>query len=113
MNGEPANGTLDWSANVTLTVGENMITVIATDGARLNTTAAVTVRYEPLRGDLNSDGSVTSADAAIALRIAVGSRPFDDAADVSGDGSHVARCANDLASCSWRSMTKCEGTYPK
>jgi hypothetical protein len=37
-------------------------------------------------GDLNSDGSATSADAAIVLQIAVGSRPFDDAADMNGDG---------------------------
>jgi hypothetical protein len=43
----------------------------------------------PPRGDLNSDGILTPADAAIALEIAVGSRPCDPAtlaaADVSGD----------------------------
>ncbi|MEA3457472.1 MAG: carboxypeptidase regulatory-like domain-containing protein, partial [Candidatus Thermoplasmatota archaeon] len=42
-----------------------------------------------VRGDLNSDGILTPADAAIALRIAAGSRPCDDvmlaAADISGD----------------------------
>jgi hypothetical protein len=69
--------------------GENLIAVVATGGAGLNTTA-VTVRYEPLRGDLNSDGILAPVDAAIALQIAVGSRPCDDAmltaADVSGDG---------------------------
>ena len=85
VNGEPATGTLDWSANVTLIVGENTITVITTDGAGLTTTAAVTVHYEPLKGDLNRDGVLTPADAAIALEIAVGSRPFKDVADVSGD----------------------------
>nr|QNT35462.1 hypothetical protein EKMJPAOO_00012 [uncultured Methanosarcinales archaeon] len=37
-------------------------------------------------GDLNGDGQITPADAAIALEIAAGSRPFDVAADVSGDG---------------------------
>nr|QNT35465.1 hypothetical protein EKMJPAOO_00015 [uncultured Methanosarcinales archaeon] len=37
-------------------------------------------------GDVNGDGVVTAADAAIALEIAAGSRPFDAAADVSGDG---------------------------
>jgi len=40
-------------------------------------------------GDLNSDGTLTPADAAIALQIATGSRPCDPAtltaADVSGD----------------------------
>ena len=84
MNGEPANGTLDWSANTTLSEGENTITVVATDGEGLTTTAAVTLRYEPIRGDLNSDGSLTPADAAIALRLAA-SGARDDAADVSGD----------------------------
>jgi len=38
-----------------------------------------------LLGDLNSDGTLTPADAAIALRIAA-SGAHDDAADVSGDG---------------------------
>ncbi len=37
------------------------------------------------KGDLNHDNKITPTDAAIALHIAVGSRPFDDAADVSGD----------------------------
>ena len=45
------------------------------------------MHYEPLCGDLNRDGYLTPADAAIAL-IAVDSRPCDpmtlDAADVSG-----------------------------
>ena len=40
-----------------------------------------------LPGDLNPDGVLTPADAAIALGIAAGSHPFDDAADVSGDGN--------------------------
>ncbi len=48
VNGEPVNGTLNWSANVTLTVGDNTITVIATDGAGLTTTKTITVyRIEP------------------------------------------------------------------
>ena len=89
VNGEPANGTLNWSANVTLSEGENLITVVATDNEGNTATEAVTVRYEPLRGDLNRDGALTTADAAIALEIAAGSRPCDaamlDTADVSGD----------------------------
>ena len=44
------------------------------------------------KGDLNSDGEITTADAVIALEIAAGSRPCDAAtlaaADVSGD-DHV------------------------
>ncbi|RZN14874.1 MAG: hypothetical protein EF812_04260, partial [Methanosarcinales archaeon] len=40
----------------------------------------------PLKGDLDDDFQITAKDAAIVLEIAVGSLPFDDAADVSGDG---------------------------
>jgi cobaltochelatase CobN len=40
----------------------------------------------PLEGDLNHDWTVTTADALIALRMAVGVVPATDAADVSGDG---------------------------
>jgi hypothetical protein len=39
-----------------------------------------------MRGDLDGDYVLTSIDAAIALEIAVGSRPFDDVADVNRDG---------------------------
>nr|CAI64204.1 conserved hypothetical protein [uncultured archaeon] len=39
----------------------------------------------PQKGDLNSDGTLTPADAAIALRIAA-TGAHNDAADVSGDG---------------------------
>ena len=39
----------------------------------------------PIRGDLNNDGKTTPADAAIALRIAIGSSPYDGAADVNND----------------------------
>jgi hypothetical protein len=42
------------------------------------------------RGDLNHDNEITPTDALIALQIAVGSRPFDGAADVSGDGQVTA-----------------------
>jgi len=61
--------------------------------SRVHVTEVVTVRYEPVRGDLNRDGILTPADAAIALRLAAGgSAPCDPAtlaaADVSRDG-HV------------------------
>ncbi|MEA1868923.1 MAG: dockerin type I domain-containing protein, partial [Euryarchaeota archaeon] len=36
------------------------------------------------------DNQITPADAAIALQIAVGSRPFDATADVSGDGRVIS-----------------------
>jgi len=38
-----------------------------------------------IKGDLNNDGKITPADAAIALRIAIGSSPYDGAADVNND----------------------------
>jgi len=41
--------------------------------SRVHVTEVVTVRYEPVRGDLNRDGILTPADAAIALQIAAGS----------------------------------------
>ena len=43
-------------------------------------------QHHPLNGDLNGDNQITPADAATALRIAVGSRPSDLCWDVSGDG---------------------------
>ena len=90
VDGILATGTTDWSAEVTLTEGENMITVVATDTAGNTATGTITVRYEMLRGDLSGDDILTPADAAIALEIAAGSRPCDPttlaAADVSGDG---------------------------
>jgi outer membrane protein assembly factor BamB len=38
-------------------------------------------------GDANHDGEITTADAALALWMAVGEVPTNDAADVSGDGA--------------------------
>jgi len=73
VNAILANGTTNWSAEVTLTAGENTITVVATDGAGLNTTETITVWCEPLRGDLDHDGTLTPTDAVIALEIAAGS----------------------------------------
>jgi PKD repeat protein len=87
VNGLLASGAIDWStwsAEVALAESENVIIIIATDGAELTTTAAVTVHYEPIRGDLNHDGILTPADAAIALRIAA-TGTYYPAADVSGD----------------------------
>ncbi|PXF57821.1 MAG: hypothetical protein C4B59_14495 [Candidatus Methanogaster sp.] len=67
-----------------LSEGENMVTVVATDSTGLITTAALTVYCEPLRGDLNSDGILTSADAAIALKLAA-TGGWDANADVNHD----------------------------
>jgi hypothetical protein len=75
-----------------LSCGAHMITLMANDSTGLTSTChvALTITNDRTPGDLNGDGYITSADAAIALAIAVGSRPCDDAmltaADVSGDG---------------------------
>jgi len=60
-----------------------ILTVTDDDGAMNSTSKTITIN--PLRGDLNSDGILTPADAAIALRMAVRGE-YADAADVSGDG---------------------------
>ena len=86
VNGEPANGTLDWSADVTLSEGDNTIAVVATDNEGNTATEMVTVHYEPLRGDLNHDGTITSTDAAIALRIAA-TGAQNPAADMNDDSA--------------------------
>ena len=71
MNDEPANGTDNWSANVTLTEGENTLHSIGNGRHRaLNTTAAVTVRYEPCEGYLNSDDQIAPPIPWVALELA-------------------------------------------
>jgi hypothetical protein len=59
-------------------------------GAPIRTWILTDYSGRPVYGDLNNDTQITSADAAIALEIAVGSRPCDDAtltaADVNKDG---------------------------
>ena len=58
-------------------------------GDKITLCAGLGIISDVLKGDLNSDDHITPADAAIALAIAVGSRPCDAAmlaaADVSGD----------------------------
>jgi len=54
-------------------------------GAPTRTWILIDYSGRPVYGDLNGDDTLTSADAAIALRIAA-SGAHDDAADVSGDG---------------------------
>ncbi len=42
-------------------------------------------RDPPIKGDLNGDRKVTTADALIALQMAVGAVPAIDEADLNGD----------------------------
>jgi hypothetical protein len=64
-------------------IGELLITAQKsghTTGSKTITVASMVI------GDLNRDGELTTADAAIALQMAVGARTPTTAADVSGDG---------------------------
>ena len=69
--------------------GEYTISIVATDWVGNNVSYALQVTLsdsdEDLRGDLNGDGDITTADAFICLQIAAGSREYDAAADVSDD----------------------------
>ncbi|CAD6492202.1 MAG: S-layer protein [Candidatus Argoarchaeum ethanivorans] len=74
-----------------LSNGSHTITAKVTDGRGVTATDSVVISfYNKLRGDVNSDTQITSADAAIVLEIAVGSSLCNPGtlavADVSGDG---------------------------
>ena len=66
------------------TTGDLLITAVKSGHADGNKT--ITVVASTVTGDLNGDGALTTADAAIALQMAVGARTPTTAADVSGDG---------------------------
>ena len=79
--------------NQTLSYGESLKYTFNTSGNYTyycpgygNSMRGTVTVLEATRGDLNHDGALTTADAAIALEIAAGIHPFDPAADVSGDG---------------------------
>ncbi len=105
------DGSNRWNTTVTVTPGSNIIggpylggnywsdyTGDDTNGNGLGNTSYNiddnNFDYHPLcylseasvKGDLNGDGAITPADAAIALRLAA-TGAHDDAADVSGDGA--------------------------
>ena len=61
-------------------VADNLLVSIGNDGR-------VYAFSDILRGDANNDGSVTTTDAVIALQMAVGAVPPNDAADVNSDGA--------------------------
>ena len=76
-----ASGMATFTPTVT---GELLITAQKsryTDG-----TKTILVVPSMVTGDLNGDSELTTADAAIALQMAVGARTPTTAADVSGDG---------------------------
>ncbi|MEA1944311.1 MAG: dockerin type I repeat-containing protein [Euryarchaeota archaeon] len=76
-----ADGITTFNATVT---GELLITA-QKSGDTGNKT--ILVVESMVTGDLNGDNILTTADAAIALQMAVGARTPSTAADVSGDGS--------------------------
>ena len=70
VNGEPVNGMFDWSANVTLTEGENTITVVATDDAGLTTTAA----HSPPQTPQSQSAAVRATTLLTSVAMAVSHR---------------------------------------
>jgi uncharacterized protein YjdB len=72
-----------------LSVGETTITVTTVDGEK-TASVVVNVVASAQLGDINMDGYIDSADAMIALKVAVGKRVLTTAeqavADVNGDG---------------------------
>ena len=62
VDGVLATGTTSWSVNLTLTDGENTITVVATDGAGLSTTETITITYTPIL-----DGKVLSGSTSAGI----------------------------------------------
>jgi hypothetical protein len=103
-DGELSEDALTWTSSVdgligsgsmlnttNLSIGNHTIvlTVIDSNGAMSMDSIEIRiymVTTGELIGDLNGDDAITPTDAAIALEIAAGSRPFDDAADVNDDG---------------------------
>jgi parallel beta-helix repeat protein len=87
--GDGTNDTGITTTHAYSSAGSYDVTLTVTDDGGNIATETITVQCKP-RGDLNGDNTLTPADAAIALQIAVGSRPCDPAtlaaADVSGDG---------------------------
>lgn len=65
--------------------GDYNVNLTVTDNKGANHSVSKVITITTLRGDVNHDGNVTSADAVIALQIAVGRREYDSAADVNGD----------------------------
>ena len=80
---DPATGDVIWSydgAGSSPSVADNLLVSIGNDGR-------VYAFSDILRGDVNNDGSVTTADAVIVLRMAVGAVPPNEEADVNSDGA--------------------------
>jgi parallel beta-helix repeat protein len=84
INGAIGAGERFSTAN--LSCGAHRITLMVNDSTGLMSTQsiALTITNDWTPGDLNGDGNVTSADAAIALDLAA-SGGWDSAADVDGD----------------------------
>jgi hypothetical protein len=73
-----------FSKSITLSEGDNVITVIATDGAGNASQKIVTVTF--LLGDVNADGVVNAADVSSVKDQLLGRAVFSQAADLDGDG---------------------------
>nr|QNO44379.1 hypothetical protein NMMOIOMP_00006 [Methanosarcinales archaeon ANME-2c ERB4]QNO45870.1 hypothetical protein FHFNBGNC_00006 [Methanosarcinales archaeon ANME-2c ERB4] len=66
--------------------GSYTVTLTVTDDDGTTDTTSKIITVEGICGDSNHDGTITVADAAIALLMAVGAIPDTREADVNGDG---------------------------
>ena len=85
--GQTVNRSYLWDTSKVTSGTYHIMVDIVSNGVVLSSSESSIVVNETSfsKGDLNHDGNITPADAAIALQIAV-TGAHDDAADVSGDG---------------------------
>ena len=76
-----------YTPEIALANGGHNVSVYAEDNKGNSNSLDWSFTVSGIKGDLNGDNVLTTADAAIALRMAVGARTPSTAADVSGDGS--------------------------
>ncbi len=67
--------------------GSYTVTLTVTGANKATDTTSKTITVTRICGDLNHDGTITTADATIALMIAVGAIPATGDADVNSDGN--------------------------
>lgn len=74
-----------YTPEIALANGVHNVSVYAEDNKGNSNSLDWSFTVSGIKGDLNDDGELTTADAAIALQMAVGARTPTTAADVSGD----------------------------
>jgi len=98
VNGISANGTTNWSANISLTIGVNTIRAAAIDNIGNTAIQTINITYfSNLKGDLNGNNKIDIGDAAMVASMVIGKIPPNPAADFNknnridiGDASKIA-----------------------